>query len=185
MKRAGNDRDQSGRIEVGTERDLRGSMREICRRFNADPMLSRLLMVNPIYAFEDAGVVLSPAMRQRVMEALRFPPKLKEQIARLEQELGEELEQLGEDCTLPLDGARRANLLFRTLKVEPKPDHDEWEISPATLRTYARDHPLAAKLAEYERARQGGLPFQPRKVYDAYKAGDQKHRWIRVVSFKI
>ena len=185
MKRGRENLYQERPLQVKDERALRGNMKEICRRFNDNPELSRLLMVNPIYAFEDAGVTLSPAMRQHVMEALRFPPKLKERIAQLEAELREELVALGEDCSFPLDPARRASLVFRTLRLEPRAEDSEWEIGAARLRDYSREHPLVAKLAEYERARQGALPFQPRKVYDAYKAGDQKHRWIRGVRFKI
>jgi hypothetical protein len=176
-------------ISIESEHDLRRHMRAICRRFNDDPALSRLLLVNPILAFADVGVTLSPAMREHVMNALRFPPKLRERIARLEGELKQELAALGVPADLPLDAARRADLAFRVLAVGAKAEHAgsaaATALTPSDLRRYAADHPLLAKLAEYERARSGAGLFMPTAVYQAYKEGRRDHRWIKAVRFKV
>jgi hypothetical protein len=183
--------DDGGRepIAIESEHDLRQNIRAICRRFNEDPALSRLLLVNPILAFEDAGVKLSPAMREHVTNALRFPPKLREKIARLEGELKQELATRGLPAELPLDERRRAELAFRVLGVQPKAEHAPraaaMALTPTELRRYGADHPLLAKVAEYERARSGAGLFMPKAVYQAYKEGQRDHRWIKAVRFKV
>lgn len=174
-------------ITANKERDLRKHLREICRRFNSNPDLARLVLVNPILAFQDVGVQLSPEMKQHIMDRLRFPPKLQEKIARLERELKEELAQCGVEPELPLTPERRAHLLFRVLRLEAQHADTETPERLESNRTkeYGKLHPLAAKLAEYERARQGSLIFHTREVYEDYKAGRRQHRWVKSVRFKV
>jgi hypothetical protein len=174
-------------ILANTERDLRKNIREISTRFNNNPDLARLVFVNPILAFEDVGVQLSAEMKRHIMDRMRFPPKLKEKTARLEKELKEELAQLKVAAELPFTPEQRADLLFNVLRVKPL-DADKANaarLESNRTKEYRRVHPLIAKLAEYERARQGSLIFHTRERYDDYKAGRRKHRWIKSVRFKI
>ncbi len=181
------DEGEPGPLTIETEADLRRNIRRISRRLDDRPEIAPLLFVNPILALRDVGVELSPDMRRHVMDALRFPPRLRERTAALEQELGTELERLGLSPRLPLTPKRRADLLFRKLELEPLADDaaDPSRLEPARTRAYAQADPLVAKLADFERLRQGSLVFQPRAVYDAYKRGDRQHRWVRSVRFNV
>jgi hypothetical protein len=181
-------------IRIETHRELRGNIRRICERFNADPGLARLLLVNPVLAFEDAGVELTPELKEHIINRLRFPPKLVERLARLEAEIREELQSLGIDAALPLSAEQRAKVLFDVLKLSPVPAASGRTSTGAApdapaprldAKAYRTQHPLAAKLAEYERARQGSLLFHTRTTYEAYKAGQRQHRWLVGIRFKV
>ena len=166
---------------------------------NARPDIARLVLVNPILAFEDIGVTLSPVMQRHIMHTLRFPKRLQARKERLEKELGAELASLGVKDPLPLTDDVRRELLQRVLKTDP-PDETPATDAPADdaradiaaaapnrldLREHARRHPLIAKLVAYDRARQGGLVFYPREVYRAYKEGRKQHRWLASFRFKV
>jgi hypothetical protein len=175
------------RLSLTTERDLRNNIRNICQRLNDTPDLARMLLVNPILAFEDAGIEMTPEVKQHIIDALRFPPSLQKRRAELEKELGHELVSLGVHYKLPLTQEQRAHLLFHVLKLEPK-DGKLGVVNKLTskqARALRRQHPLVAKLAEYERARQGRLIFYPREVYETYKAGLKRHNWIKSVRFNV
>ena len=172
-------------IRIETHRDFRRHTRAICRRFNDNPELARLVLVNPILAMEDAGVVISAEMKEHIMHRLRFPPKLEERIKRLETELAGELKALGFSPELPLSAEDRARLLHDVLKVPPEPEQPLQRRRLARTRTYREAYPLAAKLAEYERARQGALIFHRREIYESYKSGERRHHWLRSIRFKV
>ena len=174
-------------IEIKEHRELRQHIREICTRFNDNPDLARLVLVNPILALEDVGVKLSPEAKKHIMDTLRFPARLEERKEELEAELKGELKRLKFHAELPLTPDRRAELLFQVLKLEPA-ENDTCDLSRLDsyrTRAYSRKHPLVAKLAEYERIRQGGLIFHTRESYEAYKSGRRKHHWVKAVRFKI
>lgn len=181
------DEGEPGPLAIESEGDLRRNIRRISRRLDEHPDIAPLLFVNPVLALRDVGVELSPDMRRHVMDALRFPPRLRERTAALEQELGDDLRRLGVPAKLPLTPKRRADLLFRELELEPLEDDagDPSRLDPGRTRAYARADPLVGKLAEFERLRQGSLVFQPRAVYEAYKRGDRQHRWVRSVRFNV
>jgi hypothetical protein len=177
---------KSSDIKVETHRDIVKNMREINRRFNENPDLARLLIVNPILALGDIGVKLNTEMRHHIMDTFRFPPRVRKRKERLEAELNKELPKLISRPKLPLTGKQRAELVFRVLKLKP---HKEDSINQAELesnrtRFYASQHPIVAKLAEYERVRQGSLIFHTRETYEDFKSGKKKHRWLKAVRFK-
>lgn len=174
-------------IRVANERDLRKNMRAICERFNAQPELARLVFVNPVLALQDVGVQLEPEAKQHIMNALRFPPKLQKRKAELATELTEAFAREKAAVELPLSAKQRAHLLFRVLSVKPLTADAQAteELAPERLGYYAGAHPLAARLAEYERLDRGRLIFQPRETYEAYKSGQKRHRWIKAVRFKL
>ena len=174
-------------IVIKKHRDLSANRREISRRFNANPALARMVIVNPILAFNDVGVELYPEVQRHIINAMRFPPKLRERIDILTKELRQELDAIGVAHELPLTSAQRAELLFSKLRIKPNLKHSQ---SPQKLewkdvRAYARYHPLASKLADYERARQGGLVFHRQGTYDAIKNETRRFPWIRAVRFNI
>ncbi len=174
-------------IVIGAHRDLRKNIRNISKRFNENPGLARLLIVNPILAFEDVGVQMSPKVKQHIMDRLRFPPLLREREKKLEAELKEDLSRHKISCKLPLTAELRAHLFFHVLKLTPLQvdTGDITRLEPNRTRSYTRQHPIVAKLADYERARQGALVFHTHETYEAYKAGRRKHRWLKSIRFKI
>jgi len=108
-------------LAIASERDFRQRMRDICRRLNEAPEVARLLLINPVLVLEDVGVTLTPAMREHVMQSLRFPKRRAERLAVLERQLREEGEALGVTLELPLDGERRARLVREVLAREAAP----------------------------------------------------------------
>lgn len=174
-------------IVIGTHRDLRKNIRNISKRFNENPDLARLLIVNPILAFKDVGVQMSPKVKQHIIDRLRFPSLLQERKVKLEAGLKEDLSKLNISCKLPLTAELRAVLFFRVLKLTPlqADTGDKTRLESNRTRSYARQHPIVAKLADYERARQGALIFHTRKTYESYKAGRRQHRWLKSIRFKI
>ncbi len=174
-------------IPIASRADLRKNMRAISTRLNDNPELARLILVNPILAFEDAGVQMTSEVKQHIMDTLRFPKRLMERKAQLETEIGDALGCLDMNVKLPLNEQQRADLVFRILKVRPLAgEPQEFErISSKRARLYRKSHPLLDKLAEYERLRQGGLVFQSRETYDKYKAGLRRHHWVKSVRFKV
>jgi hypothetical protein len=177
----------NGPLAINTHKDLLRNMRAISNRLNDSPELARMLLVNPILALEDAGVELTPEVKEHIMDSLRFPPSLVKRREELELELHDELSALGVPYRLPLSGKQRADLMFRVLKLASHETDalETTEIGSKRIRAYSRQHPLVAKLAEYERLRQGRLIFFPRKTYEAYKAGLKRQNWIKAVKFKV
>jgi hypothetical protein len=173
---------------LNTHRDLVSNIREICLRLNEMPDLARMLLVNPVLAFEDAGVQMTPEIREHIVQAIRFPPALQEKLDQLELDLHDELKALGLSYRLPLTAEQRSHVLFNVLKLEPidtAAKDSTSGISSREARALRKQHPLAAKLVEYERARQGRLIFYPREVYETYKSGLKRHHWIKSVKFRV
>ena len=179
--------DDTEPIEINTHEDLEAQKVRISRRMNANPEIARLVLVNPVLAFQDVGVRLSPVVQRHIMQTLRFPKRLTERRERLEAELHRELEALDLPGELPLTPQQRAHLLFGVLKIEPLQEDacQPYEIDQKRMRAYARRHPLVRKLADYDRVRQGGLVFYPKEVYKAYKEGRRQHAWLRSFRFKV
>lgn len=183
-----------------THRDLRANIRSISQRFNADPEIARLLLVNPLLAMEDVGIQLTPELKQHIMDALRFPQNVIERREQLELEIYDALKSLKVPYSLPLTEEQRADLVFGVLRLKlPEQrsarkkqaiqEEGESPTLPAVrsreIRRLAKLHPLVAKLVEYERLRQGRLIFYPREVYERYKAGFKNQGWIKSVKFKV
>lgn len=173
-------------LVLNTHRDLVGNIREICLRLNENPDLARLVLVNPVLAFEDAGVQMTPEIKEHIIQAIRFPPALQEKLDQLELELHDELKALGLSYRLPLTAEQRSHVLFDVLKLERvETTAEDSGIGSREARALRKQHPLAAKLVAYERARQGRLIFYPREVYETYKSGLKRHNWIKSVKFKV
>lgn len=165
-------------LKIETEKDLRAQMRQICRRLDANPDLSRLLLINPVLVMEDVGVQLSDKMRTHVMNALRFPPKRLARIAELEAKIAEHCAALG--VANPLSSAA-------TRKAAAGPAGHA--VAPPAAATAAeglpQDAALAEAFAEHARLRQGAMAFFPREIYEQFKRGEKRHRWIKAIRFNV
>ncbi|MEO1088054.1 MAG: hypothetical protein AAFY88_27795, partial [Acidobacteriota bacterium] len=133
---------------------------------------------------EEVGVTLSAEMRTHVRKTLRWPARLekakKEARAELLREHGDLL-----DRKVPRTPEDRARLLFDTAGLEPQRPEDRKGLDRKALERYADAHPLAARLARYERAARGGLILHTRGSYEKFKSGARRHRWVKAVRFKV
>ena len=171
-------------IVVKTRSDLQSKINAICERINADPELARLVLVNAILAFEEAGVEMSNKVKQHIRKTLRRPQRLEERKKKLGKELKSELREVGIE-TIPRDPAARATLLFDTFGLEPTQKEHREELSLREMERYADQHPLVDKLARFDRACRGGLILHTRGSFNKFKAGERRHKWVKAVRFKI
>jgi hypothetical protein len=171
-----------GPITIKIERDLKKHMRAISVRLNENPDLARLVLINPILVLEDLGVELSNEVKKHIMDSLRFPKALVKRRDELACELKTDLAALKVHHPLPLTDKQRSDLVFNTLKINPKDKHEV--LSVEKLRAYKDEHPVLTKLAEFERYSKGALIFYPRNVYEKYKTGEKKLHWVNAIQFK-
>lgn len=102
-------------IRITSHRGLIGKQREIFRRFNDNPEIATLLFLNPVLAFKEIGVELTPELRRHVLHAVRHPPGPRARREELEASLRK---TLGE-APKPLDRQWLAGTLFDTLALTP------------------------------------------------------------------
>ena len=86
---------------------------EFFERFNANNELASLLFVNPVLAFREAGITMSPEIARHVLRSVYQPKRVRDRIAELVTGLKEELGELPR----PHDPAWAASFLFETLKL--------------------------------------------------------------------
>ena len=171
-----------GPMTINIERDLKKHMRAISVRLNENPELARLVLINPILVLEDLGIELSNEVKKHIMDSLRFPKALVKRRDELACELKADLAALNVHHSLPLTDKQRSDLVFNTLKIKPKDNHEV--LSVEKLRVYKDEHPVLTKLAEFERFSKGALIFYPRNVYEKYKTGEKKLHWVNAIRFK-
>jgi hypothetical protein len=102
-------------MRITSHRGLAAGQREVFRRFNARPELSKLLLLNPVLAFKEVGVELSPEIRHHVLHAIEHPPR----VLRRRKELEEKLTEAVGESPRPEDGEWLATFLFEKLDLEP------------------------------------------------------------------
>jgi hypothetical protein len=102
-------------LHLETRRDLAVNQAEIAKRINSDPALSVLLLINPVLAFKEFGVTVSPEVSKHIMHTLRYLPAVQDKHDALQTSLSE---ALGE-TPRPTDPAWLARTLFDKLKVQP------------------------------------------------------------------
>jgi hypothetical protein len=103
------------KITIDTHRGLITKQAKIFKRFNDNPELSRLLFVNPVLAFREAGIELSTEIAQHVMHTLQHTPEVRTRRQELEDKLTAEL---GEPPQ-PTNPAWLSKTLFEKLKLQP------------------------------------------------------------------
>lgn len=140
------------KLEVASHRALVVEQERIVERFNAHPELAVLFFVNPVLAFREFGVTLSPEMADHLLHALQHPPKLRARREALEQSLAERLGAPPQ----PNDARWLATTLFETLEIEPLQTAGQ---QPAYVPALPRDVlDRLAKLRPRFRNRRGDTP---------------------------
>jgi hypothetical protein len=123
-------------LELVKHRDLLLYQKEITARFNAHPELAVMLSINPVLAFRDVNVTLSPEVTHHILETMQYPPELArrrdELIAGLREKLGE--------APKPADPEWVAKVLFEKLGLAPLDVGDRQPLyrSPLTPAQLAR-----------------------------------------------
>lgn len=102
-------------LRIDSHRALAARQNVLAERVRANPELSVMLLINPVLAFRELGVELSPEMASHVLHAIQHPPGLRSRRDELEQSLKK---ALGEPA-LPTDPAWNARLLFLLRKLKP------------------------------------------------------------------
>jgi hypothetical protein len=102
-------------IVVNSHRSLLAKREAMVAALQARPELLPLLAANPVLAFRDAGVTISPEVATHVLHALQYPPAVREERDRLVEELQV---ALGE-APRPRDATWLAGTVFDKLEVPP------------------------------------------------------------------
>jgi hypothetical protein len=102
-------------LNIDTHRGLAAAQKEIASRFQANPDIAKLLLVNPVCAFQDIGVKVSPDIASHILHTMR---NSSETYAR-RQVLEDGLKKVAGEAPKPSDGAWVAEFLFRKLKLKP------------------------------------------------------------------
>lgn len=111
-------------LHLDSHRALAQGQPAITSRINSDPALSVMLLINPVLAFKEFGVDVTPEVSRHIMHTLQFLPAARKQHDALEQSL---TQALGE-APRPNDAAWLAHTLFEKLKVQP---YDTTGLKPA------------------------------------------------------
>jgi len=101
------------RIPIASEKDLQAHAIAILRRINEAERGGLLFLLNPVYALEDVGFDISPAMRRHIRRGLRYGARTK---ARIREQEAKVAEIAGREVRAASD-ADVARLLFEELKL--------------------------------------------------------------------
>jgi hypothetical protein len=102
-------------LEITSHRELAVARQEIVNRLHANPGIARLLLINPICAFEDIGVKVSPEIAKHILLTLQNSA---ETTARREA-LTSSLKNAAGEKPQPSHPAWVAKFLFQKLKLKP------------------------------------------------------------------
>lgn len=154
----------------------------IVERINADPALARAAMANPLFAAEEVGYDIDPAVRKEFEDRVRFTG---EQVAELHRLRARIRELAGRDVD-PDDAADLHALLFRHLDLPRRMETVEFD-SPASLERLPQmgwaektpdplealrgQHELIDALLEYRALEASEPRLASREVFDAVRAG--------------
>lgn len=170
-------------IKVESHHDFRGHMKEIVNRLNSTPEIAKLVLVNPIYALRDLNVTLSKEMERHIIQTFSNPPAKQARMTELEAQMKPEFEKLTGKPDIPSTPEQTADFVFRSLGITPLAGDPPDQLERGRLNSYWRRHPLIPLLIEYQRVSRSGLVFFPRAIYDSYKNGTLKQRWMNSIWF--
>lgn len=102
-------------IKLTSHKQLISKQAELFRRFNSNPELSTLLFINPVLAFREVGVTMTPEIAHHVLHTIQHPPHMRQQRDTLEASLKEELGEMPQ----PNDPEWLATILFEKLELTP------------------------------------------------------------------
>ena len=114
-------------IVILNEGDLRANAVVILRRINQAEQGGLLFLLNPVLALDEAGAILSPAMKRHIRMGLRYGADDKKRIKTLEAEIGE----IAGRAINPASDADVSDLLFNRLALK-KPSVPKTNITVST-----------------------------------------------------
>ncbi len=176
-----------GALRIATHDELVAALPEIFRRFNANPELARLLLVNPLFVLEDLNVQLSDELQDHIRRTIGFPKGRVEEIAKERKAVRQRLAELAGDGptpAIPKTPKERADLVFDRLGVAPigaRPD----ALTVEDLAPYRAAHPIVAMLHNLGVLERGAITFHTRGTYEAHKEGRPHHPWLVRLRFNV
>ena len=102
-------------LDIQSHRELAVAQQEIVNRLHANPDIARLLLINPVCAFQDINVNVSPEIAKHILLTLQNSA---ETTARREA-LESSLKDITGGKAHPLDPSWVATFLFQKLKLKP------------------------------------------------------------------
>jgi hypothetical protein len=102
-------------LDIKSHRELAAAQQEIVNRLHANPGIARLLLVNPVCAFQDIGVKVSPEIAKHILLTLQNSAAT---TARREA-LTSSLREAAGERPQPSHPAWVAKFLFEKLKLKP------------------------------------------------------------------
>jgi len=102
-------------IEIDRHIALAANQREIFRRFNQNPDLAKMLLINPVLAFAEAGIKLTPEIQRHVLETIQHPPQLRLRRDEIESRLREQINETPQ----PNNPEWVSSFLFKKLRLKP------------------------------------------------------------------
>ncbi len=174
------------RLHLKSHRDLITRRAEIFKRVRDNPELARLLVLNPVLAFEEMGLQASPELRHHILSTVQHPTQVRQRREELESKLETELGQKPQ----PNDPGWVSRVLFKDLKVKPLNTEGLKPIylplaNEATLRRLNHLRPPSRQRYHYEPSISAGSalemkPWQPSLRYLDLDAPLPKLKTIRV-----
>ena len=162
--------------------DAQRDIAAIVEKMNADPALARAAMANPLFALEEIGYEIEPAVHREFEERIRFSV---EQVAKLGA-LRKKINRLARREIDPEDHAHVHKLLFQELKLPKRVgDHDfsaqtsldylprpKWASGPPDVLELLRGkHELVDALLEYRALEASEPRLASRDFYDSVRHG--------------
>ncbi len=123
-------------LRISSHRALAAAQMEISNRLQANPVIAALLLVNPLAAFRDVGVEVSPEIGSHILHTLQYSPAT----AARRQVLLDNLQKVSGGLPKPADRAWVAQFLFQTIKLAPLDTSNATPVYKPTM-----DPALAAK----------------------------------------
>jgi hypothetical protein len=103
------------KLFLDSHRKLAAAQQEIANRLEANQDIARLLLVNPLCAFQDVGVEVSPEIASHILHTLHNSPEA----ATRREALQNKLRAVTDERPQPLNPEWVANFLFHKLKLQP------------------------------------------------------------------
>lgn len=168
--------------KISTFNDFHRLVPKIVKQINDDSLLCIRAAVNPLLAFEELGYILTPAVKKEVEYMIRFTPKERSKLEKLEKQLQDEA---GSDVNFD-DSKDIERLLFKTLKLSKPPKLKTISLPDVMttgsvlckekrtawtdpLKSLSKKHPVLKPLLAYRELQVKRPSFGNRTVYDKLK----------------
>ncbi len=187
------------RIRITSWAQIQERIQFIVERLNANPSLALAAAVNPLYALEELGLDIDPAVRPAIEQRVRFKPRVNARMQHLREEI---FRHAGH--SFDIDSPREVEcILFDRLglalpasesiqNVEGEGEGEGAKRPPALtlsrpVRTGRGDapaedpleplrdaHPIVPPLLEYRRLDANAPRLAPRSLYDEVRRGERQ-----------